>query len=57
MSPRFTIEIFRIALLILFVGLFIKFFKSEEYTSFNISIREQNVASKAPTPTLSDIIP
>jgi hypothetical protein len=57
MFPRFTIEIFRIALLILFVCLFIKFFKNEEYTSFNIAIREQNAVSKAPTPTLYDIIP
>lgn len=57
MSLRFAIEIFRIALLILFVCLFIKFFKSEEYSSFNIAIKEQSAVSKAPLPTLSDIIP
>ncbi len=57
MSPRFSIEIFRILLMILFVFLFIKFFKSEEYASFNIAIKDQKTEYKAPKPTLIDIIP
>jgi hypothetical protein len=56
MSPRFSIEIFRILLMILFVFLFIKFFKSEEYASFNIA-KNQSAEYKAPRPTLTDIIP
>lgn len=57
MFPRFAIEIFRVILLILFVCLLIKYFKSEEYSSFNITIKEQNTEYNAPKPTLSDIIP
>lgn len=57
MFPRFAIEIFRIILLILFVCLSIKLFKSEEYSSFNIDIKDQNEDYKAPRPTLTDIIP
>lgn len=57
MFPRFAIEIFRVILLILFVCLLIKYFKSEEYSSFNIAIKDQSAESRAPKPTLTDIIP
>ena len=57
MFPRFAIEIFCIILLILFVYLSIKLFKSEEPLSFYIDTKDQSTEYKVPRPTLTDIIP